>query len=104
MDNKDSLDALNPIEFSSTLNAIELCMTPLSAFVAPVRKALSPLAGNYNEWQKKLSAAFDPRGAADVGFYTDEADFAYERIDPEKRKRMEELQDRLRWTESGPPE
>jgi len=104
VDNKDSLDALNPIEFSSTLNAIELCMTPLSAFVAPVRKALSPLAGNYNEWQKKLSASFDPQGAADVGFYTAEADFAYERIDPEKRKRMEELQDRLRWTESGPPE
>ncbi len=103
VDNKNSLDALNPIEFSSTLNAIELCMTPLSAFIAPVRKALSPLAGNYNEWQKKISAAFDPGGAADVGFYTEESDFAYDRIDPAKRKRLEELRDRSKWTEAGPP-
>ncbi len=103
VDNKEALDSLNPIEFSSTLHAIELCMTPLSAFIAPVRKALSPLAGNYNEWQKKLSSSLDPRGAADAGFYTDEKDFAYERIDPGKRKRFEELQQKLKWTESGPP-
>jgi glycolate oxidase len=103
VDNEGSLDALNPIEFSSTLKAVELCMTPLSAFVPPVRKTLSPLAGNYNEWQKRISASFDPGSAADVGFYTDEKDFAYERIDPEKKKRLEELQEKLRWTESGPP-
>jgi glycolate oxidase len=104
VDNKESLDALNPIEFSSTLNAIELCMTPLSAFIPPVRKVLSPLAGNYNEWQKKLSAAFDPNASADVGFYTDEKDFAYDRIDAAKRKKLEALQEKLRWTESGPPQ
>ena len=104
VDNEGSLDALNPIEFSSTLNAIELCMTPLSAFIAPVRKALSPLAGNFNRLQKKISASFDPGAAADVGFYTDEADFAYERIDPAKRRKLEELTRKLEWTESGPPE
>ncbi|MDD3717434.1 MAG: FAD-binding oxidoreductase [Actinomycetota bacterium] len=103
VDNKGALDALNPIEFSATLNAIELCMTPLSAFIAPVRKALSPLAGNYNRWQRRISSAFDPHAAADTGFYTEEADFAYERIDPAKRKRFDELRERLKWTDSGPP-
>jgi len=103
VDNKDALDSLNPLEYSSTLKAIELCMTPLSAFIAPVRKALSPLAGNFNEWQKKISAALDPAAAADVGFYTDEGEFAYERIDPAKRGRLKELVEKLKWTESGPP-
>ncbi len=103
VENQESLGALNHIEFSSTLNAIRLCMTPLSAFIPPVRKALSPLAGNYNEWQKKISAAFDPRGTADTGFYTDEADFAYGRIGESERKKLEELIDKLRWTEHGPP-
>jgi glycolate oxidase len=104
VDNPDSLEALNMIEFSSTINAIELCMTPLSAFVPSVRKAISPLAGNYNLWQKKVSEGFDPSKAADTGFYTEERDFAYERIDEAKKKRLESLTEKFRWTESGPPE
>jgi len=104
VDNKDALDSLNPVEYSATLNAIRLCMTPLSAFIPPVRKALSPLAGNYNVWQKRISAAFDPAAAADVGFYTDEGEFAYDRIDPAKRGKLRELVEKLKWTESGPPD
>lgn len=103
VDSKESLDSLNPMEFSSTLNAIRLCMTPLSAFIAPVRKALSPLAGNFNQWQRRISAAFDPRETADKGFYTEEGEFAWERIDAAKRRELEELSERLRWTEDGPP-
>ena len=104
VDNEKSLAALNPIEFSSTLNAIELCMTPLSAFIAPVRKALSPLAGNYNLWQKNISKAFDSGETADTGFYTDEADFAFDRISEDKIDRFRKLTDKLKWTEDGPPE
>lgn len=104
VDNRDSLEALNPIEFASTLNAVELCMTPLSAFIAPVRKVMSPLAGNFNRWQKEISALLDPGGAADTGFYTEEKDFDYGRIDPEKAERLRRLVEKLRWTEEGPPE
>lgn len=103
VDNKSALEAINPLEFSATLNALKLCMTPLSSFMAPVRKALSPLAGNFNKWQRGLSESFDPGGAADTGFYTDEADFAYERIDPAKREAFDALRERLKWTEAGPP-
>ncbi len=103
VDNPVSLENLNPIEFTSTLNAIEQCMTPLSAFIAPVRKVMSPLAGNYNRWQKKISATLDPNQAADVGFYTEERDFAYDRIDEAKKERLRRLQERFTWTEDGPP-
>ncbi len=103
VDSKESLDSLNPMELSSTINAIRLCMTPLSAFIAPVRKALSPLAGNFNRWQCMISQAFDPRESADKGFYTEESEFAWERIDPAKKKELEELVEKLRWTEDGPP-
>ncbi|MFW6113359.1 MAG: FAD-binding oxidoreductase [Actinomycetota bacterium] len=103
VDNRESLDALNPIEFGSTVNAVERCMTPLSAFIAPVRKVLSPLAGNYNRWQKKISESLDPGAAADAGFYTAEDDFAYSRIAGDKQNRLKRLVERLRWTDEGPP-
>ncbi|WP_287154907.1 FAD-binding oxidoreductase [Candidatus Solincola tengchongensis] len=98
-----SLQALKPIAFASTLEAIERCMTPLSVLSPEVRKALSPLAGNFNRWQKGISAALDPCGAADTGLYTAERDFDTTGVDPEKVKRFERLSELLRWTDEGPP-
>ncbi|MDI6873078.1 FAD-binding oxidoreductase [Candidatus Solincola sp.] len=103
VDNPVSLENLNPIEFTSTLNAIEQCMTPLSVFIPPVRKVMSPLAGHFNRWQRRISEALDPNGAADVGFYTEEKDFAWQRIDEAKKERLRRLQEKLTWTEDGPP-
>jgi hypothetical protein len=37
-----------------------------------VRTLLSPLACNYNEYQKKFLAALDENNASDSTFYTDE--------------------------------
>ncbi len=99
-----SLEALKPIAFLSTLEAIERCMTPLSVLTPEVRKALSPLAGGFNRWQKKISACFDPGQAADSGLYTAERDFETENVDAKKVMRFRELAERLRWTEDGPPE
>jgi glycolate oxidase len=101
---EESLEALKPLAFSSTLEAIERCMTPLSVLTPEVRKALSPLAGDFNRWQKKISHDLDPAQAADAGLYTEERDFDTSKVSPEKIKRFEELTERLRWTEEGPPE
>jgi len=98
-----SLEALKPIAFLSTLEAIERCMTPLSVLTPEVRKALSPLAGDFNRWQKKISADFDPGEAADAGLYTAERDFDTTNVSPDKVRRFQELTERLRWTEDGPP-
>ncbi len=98
-----SLEALKPIAFLSTLEAIGHCMTPLSVLTPEVRKALSPLAGDFNLWQKRISEGFDPGEAADAGLYTAEEDFDTSRVDPEKVGRFEEMRERLRWTEEGPP-
>ena len=100
---EESLQALKPLAFLSTLEAIEHCMTPLSVLTPEVRKALSPLAGDFNRWQKRISADFDPGEAADAGLYTAERDFETENVDAEKVKRFEELTARLSWTEDGPP-
>lgn len=101
---EESLEALKPLAFSSTLEAIERCMTPLSVLTPEVRKALSPLAGGFNLWQKRISAGFDPKEAADAGLYTDERDFDTSNVGDEKIKRFEELTERLKWAEDGPPE
>jgi glycolate oxidase len=100
----ESLRALKPIAFSSTLEAIAHCMTPLSVLSPEVRKALSPLAGDFNRWQKRISAAFDPGEAADAGLYTDERDFDTTDVGTDEVRRFEELSERLRWTEEGPPQ
>jgi hypothetical protein len=101
---EESLQALKPIAFLSTLEAIKHCMTPLSVLTPEVRKALSPLAGHFNHWQKRISADFDPSQAADAGLYTEERDFETDKVPPGKVRRFEELSRRLRWTEKGPPE
>ena len=101
---EESLEALKPLAFSSTVEAIERCMTPLSVLTPEVRKALSPLAGDFNRWQKKISHDLDPTQAADAGLYTEERDFDTSKVSPERIKRFEELTERLRWTEEGPPE
>jgi glycolate oxidase len=98
-----SLEALKPLAFSSTLEAIERCMTPLSVLTPEVRKALSPLAGDFNRWQKRISRDFDPGEAADAGLYTAERDFDVSNVGPDKVKRYEEIAARLKWTEEGPP-
>jgi glycolate oxidase len=101
---EESLEALKPLAFSSTLEAIERCMTPLSVLTPEVRKAMSPLAGGFNRWQKNISHDLDPAQAADAGLYTEERDFDTSKVSPERIKRFEELTERLRWTEEGPPE
>ncbi len=100
---EESLRALKPLAFLATLEAIERCMTPLSVLTPEVRKALSPLAGHFNRWQKRISARFDPGEAADAGLYTDERDFETKDVEPERVKRFRELDERLRWGEEGPP-
>jgi glycolate oxidase len=84
--------------------AIERCMEPGFGSLAPARKILSPLTSNYNAWQKKISTEFDPRQASDKGFYTDETDFDFGTIAPERVARLEELIESRTWTELGPPE
>jgi electron transfer flavoprotein alpha/beta subunit len=43
--------------------------------IAPhARKAFSPVAQNYNEYQKKILAALDEHGVSDTTFYTDVPD------------------------------
>jgi glycolate oxidase len=99
-----SLEALKPIAFLSTLEAVERCMTPLSVLTPEVRKALSPLAGHFNLWQKRISADFDPGEAADAGLYTGERDFDTTHVSDEKVARFRKLSERLKWSEEGPPE
>ena len=99
-----SLEALKPIAFLSTLEAIERCMTPLSVLTPEVRKALSPLAGYFNRWQKRISEGFDPGGAADAGLYTDERDFDTTNVSDEKVARFREVSERLKWGEGGSSE
>ena len=60
------------VEF--VMKGLEHHMNPGMAGIDPeVRKIFSPLAGNYNEYQKKFLAALDKNGTSDTTFYTDEA-------------------------------
>jgi glycolate oxidase len=55
--------------------AIENYLDPGFGIIAPdARKRFSPVAQNYNEYQKKILAALDERGVSDTTFYTDMPD------------------------------
>jgi len=79
-------------------------MEPLSSMDARLRKLISPLMGNYTRWQQKISGTLDPIGAADTGMYCDEIEFDWSGVDPELKRRMDELLEKYEWTESGPPD
>ncbi|MDY6794509.1 MAG: hypothetical protein SWK76_04400 [Actinomycetota bacterium] len=100
---EESLRSLKPIAFSSTLEAISRCITPPSVLTPEVRKALSPLAGHFNLWQKRISSSFDPGRSADAGLYTEERDFDTTNVSEEKVTRFRKLSERLKWGEEGPP-
>ena len=68
---------------------------PLAAFEPVTRQLLSPLACDFNEWQKKISAAFDENGVSDTRLYTDEEEPDYDNIDPAKLRRLKDLQARF---------
>jgi len=55
--------------------ALDRNLDPGFGIIDPrARKAFSPLAQDYNEYQKKILAALDENDVSDTTFYTDEAD------------------------------
>lgn len=102
--NPKHLEGSSAINMDFVITAIESCMEPMFATVPSVRRIVSPLTSNYNEWQKKLSEAFDPDQGSDKGFYTDEAEFDFSGIEPERVAKLKRLVEERTWTELGPPE
>ena len=97
------LETLEELAFDTTLAAAEQCNVPLAAFEPLTRSILSPLAGDFNEWQKKLSRAFDPAGVSDTGLYTDEKEPDPVRIGPRKLQRLAEIVTRYSGGKAGKP-
>jgi len=96
--------ALGPIFTDLTIAAADECMEPGFSSDPRVRKIMSPLAANYNRWQKKISGFLDPRRATDDTLYCKEADFDMSNVDPDQRALLEKIIKEKSWTESGPPE
>jgi len=97
------LASLEPMFIEFSIAALEKCMEPFSATDARLRKIVSPLMGHYNQWQKRISEAFDEGRAADTGMYCDEVDFDFSKVEPELKEKLDGLADALSWTEDGPP-
>lgn len=92
--NERHRETLKSLAFDTTLAAIEQCNVPLAAFEPVSRGIISPLACDFNEWQKRISAAFDLNRVSDTGFYTDVREPDYSKLDPAKVRRLHELQER----------
>lgn len=95
--NQKHREALEPIFVDVTIAAIDNCMEPLFTSDPRVRKMLSPLAGNFSEYQKAISKGLDPGQTADNLLYSHEADFDFSGIDPERVKRLQELIEQRKW-------
>jgi glycolate oxidase len=97
------LNSLEPMFIEYSVAAIDMCMEPLSATDARLRKTVSPMMGHYNHWQKEISGILDTNRAADTGMYCDEIEFDFSKIEPELRQKLERLVAEFTWNESGPP-
>jgi glycolate oxidase len=97
------LASLEPLFVEFSVAAIEMCMEPLSVTDARLREVVSPMMGNYNEWQKKISLFLDAKRAADTGMYCDEVDFDFSKVDPAVKAKLDQLAADFTWSEEGPP-
>lgn len=100
--NQDHLKGSHSITMDFIISAIDECMEPGFGTIPFARKILSPLISNYNKWQKKVSEAFDPDQGSDKAFFTDEADFDFSTISPDRVRKLEALIKQRTWTELGP--
>jgi glycolate oxidase len=97
-------EALEPIFTDLTIAAADECMEPGFSSDPRVRKIMSPMAANFNRWQKGISGFLDPERASDDTLYCGEADFDMSRVDPNQRELLERIVQERSWTEEGPPE
>ncbi|MBN2026095.1 MAG: FAD-binding oxidoreductase [Actinobacteria bacterium] len=99
----EQFKSVEPMQIEAMINAVEMCQEQLSVCDARQRKVLSPLAGHFNRWQRKISEVFDGNRAADSGMYCDEEDYDYSKIGADLKARMDRLVAERTWTEEGPP-
>jgi glycolate oxidase len=89
--NRSQSEQLSSINADFMLSMVEHCLEPLMSVVPHVRKMLSPIMGDFNRWQRKISKALDPSGAADDLFYNGEADFDLSLLGEDIREKLERL-------------
>ena len=94
---ENQLKSLESIFRESTIAAIDRCMEPLSSFDMRLKKVMSPLLGNYNKWQKKISQAFDENKAADSGMYCGEIDYDLADGNKEIQEKLNQLIEDRKW-------
>ncbi len=90
-------EALEPIFIDVNIAAVENCMEPLFTSDPRVRKMFSPVTGNFSKYQQAISRGLDPEQAADNVLYSQEADFDFSKIKPERVKRLKELLEQRKW-------
>lgn len=101
--NRTHTESIDPLSVDFAIIAIEQCMEQGFNFDPRMRKLFSPMQGNYNHWQRMVSQALDPRGAADAGFYTGEADFDLSSVEEGKLSRLFRLIRERTWSDPLPP-
>lgn len=97
--NEKHLNSLQPMFNEFTAAALELCMEPMFSSEPGVRKLISPIAGNFSHWQRKIWEAVDPHALTDSTNYIAEEDINFESMDSEVRKKIETLISERNWIE-----
>ena len=101
--NPDQLASLGGIFLDAIVAGAECCVEPAFVHEPIARSFLSPLCGNFLEWQKRISKAYDPNETADKGFYTKEEEIDLDALKESQRKSILEIRRKYTWTDDGPP-
>ena len=101
--NEYQLKSLAGMFLDAIVKGASTCCEPYFTHEPIAKSFLSPLCGNFVEYQKKVSQAFDPQSIADKGFYLGEEEIDLESVTEEQKKLILEIREKYTWTEDGPP-
>ena len=101
--NEAQLASLAEVSLDAIVLGAENCMENALVHDPVARSFLSPLCGNFLEWQKKISKTFDSFDGADKGFYTKEEEVDLNHATERQIKAIKEIREKYTWTEDGPP-
>ena len=102
--NSAQIENMKNMSVLNLLVTLEKCSEPLFSYEPPFKKIMSPMCGDFQHWQEKISGQMDPNQSADTGRYLAIEDFDMSDLTEEQVTKLKALMEKYQWVDGHPPE